>query len=78
MGNLAAGLCCRVGTNPGARSREEEEVILLMIAMVLIRNDDDAEVNIEEGGVPAAVDCLGMRGSALLSQLPAQAIRWEC
>jgi len=53
VGNLAAGLCCRVGTNPGARSREEEE----------------------EGGVPAAVDCLGMRGSALLSQLPAQAIR---
>lgn len=53
VGNLATGLCCRVGTrSPGARREEEEE-----------------------GGVPAAVDCLGMRGSALLSQLPGQAIR---
>jgi len=52
VGNLAVGLCCRVGSSPGARRVEEEE-----------------------GGVPAAVDCLGMRGSALLSQLPGQGIR---
>ena len=41
-------------------------------------NDDcgDVKVNVEEGGVPAAVDCLGMRGSALLSQLPGQGIRY--
>ena len=42
-------------------------------------NDDcgDVKLNVEEGGVPAAVDCLGMRGSALLSQLPGQGIRYH-
>ena len=39
VGNLATGLCCRVGTrSPGAR-REEEEV--LMIGMELLLNAGD-------------------------------------
>ena len=42
VGNLAVGLCCRVGTSPGAR-REEEEVammFLLNMIMVIAMNDD--------------------------------------
>ena len=45
VGNLAVGLCCRVGTSPGAR-REEEEVaimflmLLLIMMMVIAINDD--------------------------------------
>ena len=38
-------------------------------------DDGDDHDYYQEGGVPAAVDCLGMRGSALLSQLPGQGIR---
>ena len=37
--------------------------------------DEYSDNDNQEGGVPAAVDCLGMRGSALLSQLPGQGIR---
>ena len=37
--------------------------------------DEYSDNDYQEGGVPAAVDCLGMRGSALLSQLPGQGIR---
>ena len=34
VGNLAAGLCCRVGTRgPGAR-REEEEVMIMAMSMM--------------------------------------------
>ena len=45
VGNLAVGLCCRVGTSPGAR-REEEEVammllIMMMIMMMVIAMNDD-------------------------------------
>ena len=42
VGNLAVGLCCRVGTSPGAR-REEEEVammFLLNMIMAIAINDD--------------------------------------
>ena len=43
VGNLAVGLCCRVGTrSPGAR-REEEEVpmmLVLIMMMVIAINDD--------------------------------------
>ena len=45
----------------------------MMLSMMLICDNCD---DVEEGGVPAAVDCLGMRGSALLSQLPGQGIRY--
>ena len=35
VGNLAAGLCCRVGTRgPGARREEEEVMIMAMMAMM--------------------------------------------
>ena len=35
VGNLAAGLCCRVGTRgPGARREEQEVMIMAMIAMM--------------------------------------------
>ena len=46
------------------------------VAVEYSANDvDDVHHDYQEGGVPAAVDCLGMRGSALLSQLPGQGIR---
>ena len=34
VGNLAAGLYCRVGTSPGARREEEEVMIMTMMAMM--------------------------------------------
>ena len=55
VGNLAAGLCCRVGTSPGAR-REEEEVLMmpLMIAMVLLMllMNNDVELYLRRVGCP--------------------------
>ena len=46
MGNLAVGLCCRVGTSPGAR-REEEEVAMMLLMMVMMMVNDDSYVKSE-------------------------------
>ena len=41
VGNLATGLCCRVGTrSPGARREEEEVLMIGMELLMLVTNND--------------------------------------
>ena len=51
MGNLAAGLCCRVGTSPGAR-REEEEVLMIAMVLLMLLMNNDVELYLRRVGCP--------------------------
>ena len=51
MGNLAAGLCCRVGTSPGARREEEEGLMIAMVLLMLLMNND-VELYLRRVGCP--------------------------
>ena len=51
VGNLAAGLCCRVGTSPGAR-REEEEVLMIAMVLLMLLMNNDVELYLRRVGCP--------------------------